>query len=123
MPLTREELTTLRDAIDMTLALPDSIRELLAQSLAPQTSKPNGRDPISLCSRRRRARSGPAAPLNRPRRKRPSDDSRRDGGQSRAQCGRACQRRGLEPIGDRRAIEADGAREAWSRRISPADGI
>ena len=45
MPLTREELTVLRDAIDMTLALPDSIRELLAQWLAPQASKPNGHDP------------------------------------------------------------------------------
>jgi hypothetical protein len=33
--MTREELTALRDAIDLTLALPDSIRELLAQWLAP----------------------------------------------------------------------------------------
>jgi hypothetical protein len=42
--MTREELTVLRDAIDMTLALPDSVRELLAQWLTPATSKPNGRD-------------------------------------------------------------------------------
>jgi hypothetical protein len=35
MPMTREELTALRDAIDMTLALPDRIRQMLAQSLAP----------------------------------------------------------------------------------------
>lgn len=33
MPMTREELVALRDAIDITLALPDSIRELLAQWL------------------------------------------------------------------------------------------
>jgi hypothetical protein len=45
MPMTREELTALRDAIDMTLALPDSIRELLAQWLTPAAAKPNGRDP------------------------------------------------------------------------------
>jgi hypothetical protein len=41
----REELVQLRDAIDMTLALPDSIREMLAQWLAPEVAKPNGRDP------------------------------------------------------------------------------
>jgi hypothetical protein len=43
--MTREELTALRDAIDITLALPDSIRELLAQWLTPATAKSNGRDP------------------------------------------------------------------------------
>jgi hypothetical protein len=43
--MTREELTALRDAIDMTLALPDSIRELLAQWLAPAAAKPNGHGP------------------------------------------------------------------------------
>jgi hypothetical protein len=41
----REELVQLRDAIDLTLALPDSIRELLAQWLAPAEAKPNGHDP------------------------------------------------------------------------------
>jgi hypothetical protein len=41
----REELTALRDAIDITLALPGSIRELLAQWLAPAAAKPNGHDP------------------------------------------------------------------------------
>ena len=35
----------MRDAIDAALALPDSIRELLAQWLAPAAAKPNGRDP------------------------------------------------------------------------------
>jgi hypothetical protein len=45
MPMTREELTALRDAIDITLALPDSIREMLAQWLAPAAAKPNGQDP------------------------------------------------------------------------------
>ena len=43
-PLTREELVALRDAIDLTLALPDSLRELLAQWLAPAAAKPNGHD-------------------------------------------------------------------------------
>jgi hypothetical protein len=43
--VTREELTALRDAIDMALALPDSIRELLAQWLAPAAAKSNGLDP------------------------------------------------------------------------------
>jgi hypothetical protein len=42
--VTREELVALRDAIDMTLALPDSLRALLAQWLAPEASKPNGHD-------------------------------------------------------------------------------
>jgi hypothetical protein len=43
--MTREELIALRDAIDVTLALPDSVRELLAQWLAPAAAKPNGHDP------------------------------------------------------------------------------
>jgi hypothetical protein len=45
--MTREELVQLRDALDVTLALPDSIRELLAQSLAPpKASRPGkGHDP------------------------------------------------------------------------------
>src|ERR1700722_14484289 len=46
--MTREELTALRDPIDLTLALPDSVRELLAQWLAPAAVKPNGHDPHSL---------------------------------------------------------------------------
>jgi hypothetical protein len=45
--MTREELIQLRDALDLTLALPDSIRALLAQWLAPGPAKPNGRDPHS----------------------------------------------------------------------------
>ena len=52
--MTREELVALRDAIDMTLALPDSLRELLAQWLAPAIARPNGRDPH------------PPAPMPRP---------------------------------------------------------
>ncbi len=42
--MTREELVALRDAIDLALALPDSIRELLFQRLAPAAAKPNGHD-------------------------------------------------------------------------------
>jgi hypothetical protein len=42
--MTREELIALRDAIDLTLALPESVRELLAQWLAPAAVKPNGHD-------------------------------------------------------------------------------
>ena len=42
--MTREELIPLRDAIDMALALPDSLRELLAQWLTPEAAKPNGHD-------------------------------------------------------------------------------
>jgi hypothetical protein len=56
--MTRKELIQLRDAIDMTLALPDSLRELLAQWLAPAAAKPNGRDPRPLAP----------APVPRPRR-------------------------------------------------------
>ena len=51
--MNREELTALRDAIDVTLALPDSIRELLAQWLAPEAARPNGHDARPLCPRRR----------------------------------------------------------------------
>ena len=46
--MTREELVQLRDAIDITLALPDSIREILAQWLAPAAAKPNGHAPHPL---------------------------------------------------------------------------
>lgn len=42
--MTRQELIQLRDAIDMALALPDSLRELLAQWLTPEAAKPNGHD-------------------------------------------------------------------------------
>ena len=48
--MTREELIALRDAIDITLALPDSIREMLAQWLAPAAAKPNGHDPHPPCA-------------------------------------------------------------------------
>jgi hypothetical protein len=48
-----DELAALCDAIDMTLALPDSIRDLLAQWLTPADAKPNGHDPHPLCPSRR----------------------------------------------------------------------
>jgi hypothetical protein len=43
--MTWEELVASRDAIDIMLALPDSLRALLAQWLAPEVAKPNGHDP------------------------------------------------------------------------------
>jgi hypothetical protein len=43
--MTREELIALRDAIDLTLALPESIRRMLAEWLMPEAAKPNGHDP------------------------------------------------------------------------------
>jgi hypothetical protein len=56
----REELVALRDAIDLTLALPDSIREQVARWLTPEAAKPNGRDPhppvLALGSRPAKAR-------------------------------------------------------------------
>lgn len=42
--MTRDELTALRDAIDLALALPDSIRALLAQWLRDDIPKSNGVD-------------------------------------------------------------------------------
>jgi hypothetical protein len=41
----REELATLRDAIDTVLAWPDAVRAEVARWLAPEAAKPNGRDP------------------------------------------------------------------------------
>ncbi len=63
--MNRDELAALRDAIDLTLALPDSIRELLAQWLAPETTKPNGHDPHPppLAPASAKALSGKSSPL------------------------------------------------------------
>ena len=44
MPMTRDQLIQLRNAIDVALALPDNLRELLAQWLAPAAAKSNGHD-------------------------------------------------------------------------------
>ncbi len=41
----REELTALRDAIDVMLAWPDAVRAEIARWLSPETAKPNGHDP------------------------------------------------------------------------------
>ena len=109
MPLTREELTALRDAIDMTLALPDSIRELLAQWLAPEATKPNGQRFPSPC-----APDDVAFDQGQgctPRQADPGASCRAavadcDARQSWFVRDRARQRRWLEPIGDRRAIAA-----------------
>jgi Winged helix-turn-helix DNA-binding len=64
--VTREELTALRDAIDLALALPDSIRELLAQWLAPEASKPNRHD------------RSPSVPMPRPAASKPHAAKRHD---------------------------------------------
>jgi Winged helix-turn-helix DNA-binding len=68
--MTREELTALRDAIDMTLALPDSIRGLLAQWLAPAATRPNGHDPHPPVP----PASPKAAPAPRPASSKPYDN-------------------------------------------------
>ena len=72
----REELVALRDAIDLTLALPDSIREQVARWLTPEAAKPNGRDPTPLCSRWARVQPRRGA-TSRSMRKPPSGGSSR----------------------------------------------
>ena len=52
----------LRDAIDVTLALPDSIREILAQWLSPAATKPNGHDHLPSAP----SPTSKAAPTPRP---------------------------------------------------------
>jgi hypothetical protein len=42
--MNRGELSALRDAIDVLLKLPDPLRDQVAQWLAPEAAKPNGRD-------------------------------------------------------------------------------
>jgi hypothetical protein len=44
MPMTRDELAALRDAIDTVLTWPDAVRAEVARWLTP-AAKPNGRDP------------------------------------------------------------------------------
>jgi hypothetical protein len=66
--MTQEELIAVRDAIDLVLALPNNIRELLAQWLAPEISKPNGVDhhpPVSSPAPKAASMSRPAAPAKR----------------------------------------------------------
>jgi hypothetical protein len=43
--MNREELSALRDAIDAVLAWPESVCDQVARWLAPEASKPSGRDP------------------------------------------------------------------------------
>jgi hypothetical protein len=45
MPMTRDELAALRDAIDTVLTWPDAVRDQVARWLTPEATKPNGRDP------------------------------------------------------------------------------
>jgi hypothetical protein len=66
--MTRDELIALRDAIDITLALPDSIREMLAQWLTPAAAKPNGHDPHPLAP----SPSPPAVKVQAVRRAKPT---------------------------------------------------
>ena len=44
MPMTRDELAALRDALEAVLAWPDAVRVEVARWLAPAAAKPNGRD-------------------------------------------------------------------------------
>jgi hypothetical protein len=43
--MTREQLTALRDAIDMVLTWPDAVRAEVARWLIPEAVKSNGHDP------------------------------------------------------------------------------
>jgi hypothetical protein len=118
--MTREELTALRDAIDITLALPDSIRELLAQWLTPATAKSNGRDPHPPCAHAVAQGRFHAAPsrLEAPRSQalrqscvrasRRAEASRRDArasGSQRGFAGEGCRRRLVD---HQREVEAHG---------------
>ena len=40
----RQELTALRDVLDLILELPDNVRAQIAAWLTPEAAKPNGRD-------------------------------------------------------------------------------
>jgi hypothetical protein len=73
--VTREELTALRDAIDMTLALPDSVRELLAQWLAWRLRGPMATTVMPLCPCRHERPRPKRALASRPQRKRPNGSS------------------------------------------------
>jgi Winged helix-turn-helix DNA-binding len=70
----REELVQLRDAIDLTLALPDSIRELLAQWLTPAAAQSNGHDPHPSVP----SPTPKAAPTPRPAASKPHASKRHD---------------------------------------------
>jgi hypothetical protein len=54
----RAELGALRDAIDMILAWPDSVRDQIAQWLQTDASKPKGADPGQLSRSRSNRRRG-----------------------------------------------------------------
>ena len=121
----RAELAALRDAIDMTLALPDSIRELLAQWLAPAAAKSNGHDlhpPVPSPSPKAAPTLRPAAsakqhdnPAHARAAERPvaCRDARASGPQ-RGFTGEGCRRRLVD---HQREVEAHGC--AGSDRKSP----
>lgn len=70
--MTRKELVALRDAVDLALALPDSIRELLAQWLALAAAKaqrPRSSPPVPVP-----VPSPEAAPTPRPAASKPYDN-------------------------------------------------
>jgi hypothetical protein len=121
--MTREELTALRDAIDMTLALPDSIRELLAQWLTPAAAKPNGRDPHPpVPTSTPHSAKAKRAFVSRPRRKPPSASSSPRCATTPASPSSRWPT--LQAPADRRQ-ESDcdsSLLEAWLRRICPGDG-
>jgi hypothetical protein len=117
----REELVQLRDAIDMALGLPDSIRELLAQWLTPAAAKPNGPRSSSPCAHvATKNGQGPGcapreANLGEARR---TQAHRRDAEQSGPLRDRAGQCGGRQPIDDRRAIAAIGGERAVEKDVT-----
>jgi hypothetical protein len=50
-----DELTALRDVLDLLVKLPDRLREQIVEWLTPSAAKPNGRDPHLLQAERRPA--------------------------------------------------------------------
>lgn len=116
--MSRDELATLRDALDLLVKLPDHLRDQLVEWLAPEAAKPNGRDPHppSIADRRESAtglssprrsptpyagKASPRGPLASA--KAEQKLPRRDGGQSGPQRRRSDEGRLRRAIEDRRS--------------------
>ena len=84
--MNRDELTALRDVLDLILQLPDDLRDQVAAWLAPPAPKPNGQDPHPppIADARQGAQTGeiPHSPAKRAKAARPaSPRALRPGGQ------------------------------------------